>query len=74
MKNSKRCPKCQSDDILRVPGKRQAGGAGNLISVSSWNLFNTVAPTLHVCASCGYTENWVMSARDIARVKARYAD
>jgi len=74
MKNSKRCPKRQSDDIIRIPGKREAGGAGNLTSVSSWNLFNAVAPTLHVCGSCGYMENWVTSARDIARLKAKYAE
>jgi hypothetical protein len=73
MKNSKRCPKCQSADIILIPGKREAGGAGNLISVSSWNLFNTVAPVLHVRGSCGYIENWLISPEDIARVKACYA-
>jgi hypothetical protein len=70
MKNTKQCPKCQSDDIILIPGKREVGGAGNLIGVSRWNLFNTVAPVLHVC---GYMENWLVSPRDIARVKARYA-
>jgi ribosomal protein S27AE len=73
MKNTKRCPKCQSSDIILIPGKREAGGAGNLISVSRWNLFDTVAPVLHVCGSCGYMENWLGSPGDIARVKARYA-
>jgi ribosomal protein S27AE len=73
MKNSKRCPKCQSEDIILVPGKREAGGAGNLISVSRWSIFATVKPVLHVCGSCGYMENWLVSPSDIARVKARYA-
>jgi predicted nucleic-acid-binding Zn-ribbon protein len=72
MKNSKRCPKCLSGDIILVPGKRDAGGAGNLISVSRWNPFATVKPVLHVCGACGYTENWLVSLEDIARVKAMY--
>ena len=72
MKNTRRCSKCQSDDIILIPGKRDAGGAGNIISVSGWNPFNAVAPTLHVCGSCGFMENWVMSPGDIARLKGRY--
>jgi len=73
MKNTKRCPKCQSSDIILVAGKRDAGGAGNLIRVSRWNAFAAVKPTLHVCGSCGYMENWLVAPEDIARVKAAYA-
>jgi predicted nucleic-acid-binding Zn-ribbon protein len=73
MKNTKRCPKCQSSDIVLIPGKRDARGTGNLISVSRWNIFSVVKPTLHVFCSCGYLENWLMSREDIARVKAMYA-
>jgi ribosomal protein S27AE len=73
MKNSKRCPKCQSEDIILIPGRREEGGAGNLISVGRWNIFAAVKPVLHVCGSCGYMENWLVSPGDIARVKARYA-
>ena len=72
MKNSKRCPKCQSDEIILVPGKREPGGAGNLISVSRWNMFAAVKPVLHVCGTCGYMENWLLSREDIERVKATY--
>ena len=38
-----------------------------LVSVSRWNIFSVVKPTLHVC--CGYLENWLMSREDISRVK-----
>ena len=48
MKNTKRCPKCQSNEIILISGKREAGGAGNLISVSRWNIFDTLAPVFHV--------------------------
>jgi len=73
MKKTKRCPKCQSSDIILIPGKREEGGAGNVIRVSRWNIFAVVKPVLHVCASCGYMENWLVSPEDIGRVKAHYA-
>src|SRR5262245_33968692 len=72
MKNTKKCPKCQSSDIVLVPGRRENGGAGNLISVSRWNIFSVVKPTRHICGSCGYMENWLMSRDDIARVRGMY--
>ena len=71
MKNTKRCPKCQSSDIVLIPGKRDTGG--NVINVSRWNVFSVVKPTFHVCGSCGYMENWLMSPQDIGRVKSMYA-
>lgn len=73
MKNTKKCPKCQSSEIILVPGKREEGGAGNIIRVSRWNIFAAVKPVRHVCGSCGYMENWLVSREDIARVKAMYA-
>jgi predicted nucleic-acid-binding Zn-ribbon protein len=72
MRNSKKCPKCQSSDIVRIPGKRADGGAGNLISVSQWNIFSTVKPVRYLCAGCGYMEEWLDDPEDIARVKAAY--
>jgi hypothetical protein len=57
MRSTKRCPKCQSSDIVLIPGKREAGGAGNFISVSRWNISAVVKPVLDVCGFCGYMEN-----------------
>ena len=73
MKNTKRSPKCQPADIILVPGKRGEGGVGNVIRVSRWNIFAAVKPVRHICGSCGYMENWLVSREDIARVKAMYA-
>ena len=72
MKNSKKCPKCQSTDIVKIPGKRAPGGAGNLIGVG-WNPFSTVKPMRYLCAGCGFMEEWLDSPADIARVKTKYA-
>jgi predicted nucleic-acid-binding Zn-ribbon protein len=70
MKNTKKCPKCRSSDIVLIPGRRDTGG--NVINVSRWNVFSVVKPTFHVCGSCGYIENWLVSPEDIARVKVMY--
>ena len=74
MKNTKTCPKCQSGDIILIPGKREAGGARNLISVSRWNIFDAVAAVLDVCGSCGLIGELAGFPADIARAKARYAN
>jgi len=61
MKDTKKCPKCRSIDIILVPEKREERGAGNIIRVSRWNIFAAVKPVLHVCGSCGYMENWLVA-------------
>ena len=53
MKNTMRCPKCQSQDIVLVAGNRETGGAGNLISLSRWSIFALVKPVLRIMAGRG---------------------
>jgi predicted nucleic-acid-binding Zn-ribbon protein len=66
MKNSKKCPKCQSTGIVKI------GGTGNvLVNAIKWP-WNTVKVTKYLCASCGYLENWVDAAEDVARVKKKF--
>jgi hypothetical protein len=72
MKNSKRCPKCQSTDIVKIPGDVGAYGAGNNIKVG-WTVFNAVKVARYLCAACGFTEEWIQLAEDIAKIKKRYA-
>ncbi len=69
MKNSKKCPKCQSTDIVRVPGMAMQGG-NNIPAGLTW--FNAVKVARYLCASCGFSEEWVDSADDIAKVKKKY--
>ena len=70
MKNSMKCPKCQSADILRIPGLLERGGNNIAVGIT---FFNGVKGTRYLCASCGFIENWVESADDIQRVKKKYA-
>jgi len=70
MKNSKKCPKCQSADIIRIPGQVGPYGVGNNIRVAMWTWPGKV--TRYLCATCGFSEEWIDSEADIAKVKDRY--
>ena len=70
MKNSKKCPKCQSSDVIRVPG--EVAAIGNNIKLGGFN-FWSVPVTRYLCATCGFAEEWVDSAEDIAKIKRKYA-
>jgi len=72
MQHSKTCPKCQSADIVRIPGEARAFGAGNNISVGA-TIFSAVKVTRYLCASCGFSEEWIESADDIASIRKRYS-
>jgi ribosomal protein S27AE len=72
MRNSKTCSKCQSTDIVRIPGMTGAFGAGNNIVVGA-TIFSSVKVTRYLCGSCGFTEEWIDAGADIAKVKKKYA-
>ena len=74
MRNSKTRPKCKSTDIVRIPGRVDNYGAGNIIRIGVWSIFiNSPKVTRYLCAACGFSEEWVDSADDIGRVKKKYA-
>ena len=72
MKNSKICPKCRSTDVIRVPGDARGYGAGNNIVVGRSILMKFVLVTRYLCGSCGFSEEWIDSPGDIAKVRERY--
>ena len=59
MKNRKICPKCNSTDIIKVPGK------------AGWSNFSAVLVHRYVCCACGYSEEWI-DKEDIPRLKEKY--
>jgi ribosomal protein S27AE len=71
MRNSKPCPKCQSSDTVRIPGDARAFGAGNNI-MTGRTVFSAVKVARYLCASCGYSEEWIDSPDDIAKLKKTY--
>ena len=59
MMQTHRCPKCGSEDILRVPDNPSRHASGNNIYTSSVTLFGKIPVIRYVCLRCGYVENWV---------------
>jgi hypothetical protein len=71
MRTSNTCPKCKSTDIVRIPGDVRGFGAGNNVMVGK-TIFSAVKVTRYLCASCGFSEEWIESAADIASIKKKY--
>lgn len=72
MRNSRACPKCQSSDIVRIPGDVRGFGAGNNITLGS-TIFSSVKVARYLCGSCGFAEQWIDSADDLASIKKKYS-
>ncbi len=70
MKQTHICPKCQSTDIIHVPGKAGAYGAGNNIQLG-WTNFSAVLVHRYVCGRCGYSEEWIDKA-DLRALKDKF--
>jgi len=73
MKNTGICPKCHSSEMIRIPGNVGAYGTGNNIKVGFTN-FSAVKVTRYLCASCGYTEEWIDDPNDIEKLKKYYSN
>lgn len=71
MRNAKKCPKCQSSDIIRVPGSGSQV-RGNYIWIGQSVFSRPAKVGRYVCASCGFLEAWVDDLRDIIRIRQRY--
>ena len=67
MKNTKKCPKCGSIDILIVDGYAGAYGSGNNIMTGS-TIFSAVKVNRYLCCDCGFTEEWV-DKKDINQIE-----
>lgn len=67
MKNTRICPKCNSNDIVRVDGYSGPHGSGNNIMVGM-SIFSAVNVNRYICCACGYSEEWI-DQRDIETVK-----
>ena len=57
MKISGKCPKCGSDKIIIVPGKRIPAEAGRAIMIGSSTLSSALFDR-YVCSECGYSEEY----------------
>ena len=71
MKNTKLCPKCSSNNIILIPGNTGPYGVGNNIPAGK-TIFSYVNVNRYLCATCGYSEEWV-EREDIERIAKKYA-
>ena len=72
MKTSHTCPKCQSRDVIRVPGTVGAYGSGNNIALGL-TLFGSFAKvTRFVCGACGFSEEWIDEPGALANLKKKF--
>ena len=67
MKNTKICPKCNSNDIIRINGHAGAYGVGNNIMVGA-TIFSAINVNRYVCCTCGFSEEWIDKA-DLEKLK-----
>lgn len=72
MKTTRRCPKCDSSDVLRIEGERQGYGIGDNVRTGVIG-FGQVVVTKYLCGNCGYIEEWVDDQYDISEIKKNYS-
>ena len=68
MKNTKKCPKCNNTDIVRIDGHCGPYGVGNNIMLGK-TIFSAVKLNSYICLDCGYTESWI-DENDLKKIAA----
>ena len=67
MKNTARCPKSGSHNLVRVPDDAHRY-LGNSISITK-----VVPVARYVCCDCGYVEDWVETQKDLETLQREYS-
>ena len=71
MKNTKTCPKCHSNDIVRIEGQIRAHGSGNNIP-TGFAVWSAVKVTRFLCLNCGFSEEWVEDREDLEKLREKF--
>ena len=66
MKNSATCPKCQSQEIYRVP-HNPMNGADPRIQTGLTDL-SGFPVTRYLCGQCGFLEEWIAAPGDLRKL------
>jgi hypothetical protein len=70
MLKSGQCTKCQSKNLIRIPGQAGPYGSGNNIPVGWMKI--PLKVTRILCGDCGFSEEWVESAADRATLWKKF--
>ena len=68
MKLTGKCSKCACHEIAIIEGGMFKGNHYNIIA----SALSTIYLTRYVCTRCGYTENYVDSEKDLAKIKKKF--
>ncbi len=71
MMNMKRCPVCDSTDIVRVPDDAHRYLA-NSICITKFAMVKRIPVARYVCCACGYVENWVETPREREEIRKAF--
>ena len=69
MKNSMRCPKCGSKNIVRISDNPARYSSGNNIYLSRLTLARKIPVIRYVCCGCGYVENWIEAESGLREIE-----
>jgi len=72
MKNTARCPKCGSHNLVRVPDDAHRY-LSNSISITKVVWVTRVPVARYVCCDCGYVEDWVETQKDLETLRREYS-
>lgn len=72
MKNTHKCPKCGSSEIIRVPDNPYRHASGNNIYTTKMTLIGKIPVIRYVCSSCGYVENWVEGRGELDELRRSF--
>jgi ribosomal protein S27AE len=72
MKNTKKCPKCGSVNIVRIPENPNRYASGNNIYTSTLTLIGKIPVIRYVCCDCGYVENWIECKKERDEIKVKF--
>lgn len=69
MKNTGKCPKCGSENVVRIPDHPNSHASGNNIYTTTITLAGKIPVIRYVCCDCGYVENWVETKAELDKIK-----
>ena len=70
MKNTKKCPKCASQLIIKIGGLDKTSSGNNFpIRLS---IFKAIQVTRYLCGNCGFSEEWIDNDEDISKIKEHF--
>lgn len=66
MRNTHRCPKCQSQAIVEIENKQ-----GQQLTPVRIGAFKVASTSRYICCDCGYMEEWINNPKDLKKLKKK---